>query len=104
MITGFSRRRAADMVQIGHDLVRAQANRQHYAELLNLAKLSRRCRPNASRVTPRERADLDMIWRQYCRFRRLERFLCDILHRSSSTLQALSCAPQQIWGGCDERS
>ena len=78
MVTGFSLRNAAKLAQIGHDRARARANRQHYAELLNLARLSRRGRPNAPRVTPRERIDLDMLWRQYRRFRRLERFFLDL--------------------------
>ena len=83
MVAEFSLRGAPDTVQIGDDCAHARANRQHYARLRSLAALSRRGRLNARRATARERAGLDMIWRQYRHYRDLELFLDGALHRSS---------------------
>ncbi len=65
---------AARAAQQAFDCRAAAGNRRHYARLLHLARLGRERRP-ASRVTARERADLDMLWRQYRHYTRLERQL-----------------------------
>ena len=57
------------------DRARAGANRRHYINLLNLAGLGRRGRQHPAPPTADERTDLDMLWRQYRRYRALEHCL-----------------------------
>ena len=63
------------MMRNGVCTARAGANRRHYATLLNLARLARFGRRQPLPPTVEERTDLDMLWRQYCRYRALERRL-----------------------------